>query len=80
MPGPTNYFHDGHPLTTFTLENDGLSPSVLQGKNAPRYSMGKSDRRSLNRLIEKQKQGPGPAAYNSLSSLKSVIQRNKPQF
>ena len=29
VPGPTNYFKQGHPLTTFTFENDGLSPSIL---------------------------------------------------
>ena len=38
VPGPTNYFAEGHPLTTFTQENAQLDPSTLQGKNAPAWS------------------------------------------
>ena len=38
VPGPTNYFQNGHPLTTFTFENCELNPSILQGKNAPQWS------------------------------------------
>eukprot|EP00353_Schmidingerella_taraikaensis_P008523 CAMPEP_0185572164 /NCGR_PEP_ID=MMETSP0434-20130131/4124_1 /TAXON_ID=626734 ORGANISM="Favella taraikaensis, Strain Fe Narragansett Bay" /NCGR_SAMPLE_ID=MMETSP0434 /ASSEMBLY_ACC=CAM_ASM_000379 /LENGTH=167 /DNA_ID=CAMNT_0028187905 /DNA_START=138 /DNA_END=641 /DNA_ORIENTATION=+ len=80
VPGPTKYFKAGHPLTTFTFENTELSPSILQGKNAPHYSIGKQDRGAFNRFVEKTNFGPGPAAYNSLSSLKTVIIRNKPKF
>ena len=29
VPGPTKYFHEGHPLTTFTFENTDLNPSIL---------------------------------------------------
>ena len=29
VPGPTKYFQSGDPLTTFTLENAELDPSVL---------------------------------------------------
>ena len=38
VPGPTNYFMDGHPLTTFTFENNELNPSVLQGKTSPAWT------------------------------------------
>lgn len=38
VPGPTNYFNKGHPLTTFTFENADLNPSVMQGKKGPSYS------------------------------------------
>lgn len=38
VPGPTNYFKQGHPLTTFTFENEKMSQCVLQGKNAPQFS------------------------------------------
>ena len=42
--------------------------------------MGKQDRDQFARFIEKMNYGPGPAAYNSLTSLKSVITRHKPNF
>jgi len=38
VPGPTNYFTDGHPLTTFTFENTDMNPSVIQGKQAPSWT------------------------------------------
>jgi len=42
--------------------------------------MGKQDRSQYVKYIEKISCGPGPAAYDSLASLKNVILRNKPKF
>lgn len=42
--------------------------------------MGKSDRGQYIKHVENMSYGPGPAAYDSLSSLKNVILRNKPKF
>ena len=38
VPGPTNYFRLGHPLTTFTEENPDLDQSVKQGKASPAWT------------------------------------------
>ena len=42
--------------------------------------MGKQEKGTFNKFIEKTNFGPGPAAYNSMKSLKSIVVRNKPKF
>ena len=42
--------------------------------------MGKQQKNQYVRHVEKTSFGPGPAAYDSLSSLKNVILRHKPNF
>ena len=42
--------------------------------------MGKQNRNQYIKYLEKTTCGPGPAAYNPLSALKNVVDKEKPKF
>ena len=42
--------------------------------------MGRQDRNQYNKYLVKTSFGPGPAAYDPLTALKSVVDKEKPKF
>ena len=69
-----------HPGRKCTLKSRNRSISTCVSLSFCLTSMGKQEKGTFNKFIEKTNFGPGPAAYNSLKSLKNVIIRNKPNF
>ena len=82
VPGPTYYFGEDSleaKIIFHDADKKKIVKSVIQGRNFPAYSIGTATRVD-NKAKKIQTATPGPAAYDSLDSFKSMIKKRVPVF